>query len=95
MTTTQEQYTEILKQSQDAIRTAVDTWTRTVQDAFGKLPSTAPVAPDQMIDQAFDFAGTVLDAQRDLAKHLVATSAAAADTVRKAAAQATEPTDRS
>lgn len=90
MTNAQEQYTEIVKQSQDAVKTAVDTWTRTVQDAFGKLPTTAPVDANQVIDQVFDFAGNLLNAQRDFAKHLVSTSAAAADTIRQGTVKATE-----
>lgn len=90
MPTAQEQYTEIVKQSQDAVQTAVDSWSRTVQDAFGQLPTAAPVDPNQVIDQVFDFAGTLLGAQRDFAKHLVSTSAAAADTIRQTTVKATE-----
>jgi len=90
MATAQEQYTEVVKQSQDAVLTAVDTWTRTVQDAFGQLPTAAPVDPNQVIDQVFDFAGKLLGAQRDFAKHLVSTSTAAADTIRQGTVKATE-----
>jgi hypothetical protein len=94
MTTAQEQYTEIVKQGQDAVLAAVDTWTRTVQDAFGQLPTTPPVKPEQIVDQVFDFAGKVLGAQRDFAKHLIATSTAAAENIRTGAAQATEAADQ-
>ena len=81
MTTAQEQYTEIVKQGQEAVRTAVDTWTRTVQDTFGQLPTTrAGRRPTQVIDQVYDFAGKLLDAQRDFAKHLVATAPPRAET---------------
>jgi hypothetical protein len=90
MTNAQEQYTELVKQSQDAVRTAVDTWTRTVQDTFAQLPTTAPVNADEVIDQVFDFAGKLLGAQREFAKHLVATSTAAAEKVRQGAARTTE-----
>jgi hypothetical protein len=94
MTTAQDQYTEIVKQGQDAVRTAVDTWTRTVQDTFAKLPTTAPVDADQVIDQVFDFADKMLGAQRDFAKHLVATTAGATDTFRQATLKATEPAEQ-
>ena len=94
MTTAQEQYTEIVKQGQEAVRTAVDTWTRTVQDTVTNLPTTAPVDADQVIDQFFDFADKLLDAQRDFAKHLVATTAGAADTFRQATVKATEQAER-
>jgi hypothetical protein len=90
MTTAQEQYTEIVKQGQDAVRTAVDTWTRTVQDTFAKLPTTAPVDADQVIDQVFDFADKMLGAQRDFAKHLVKTTNGALDNARQGAEQLAE-----
>jgi hypothetical protein len=90
MTTAQEQYTEIVKQGQDAVRTAVDTWTRTVQDTFGKLPATPPVDADQVIDQVFDFADKMLSAQRDFAKHLVKAGNGALDTARQGAEQVTD-----
>jgi hypothetical protein len=92
MPTAQEQYAEIVKQGQDAVLAAVDTWTRRVQDAFAQLPTAPPVKPEQIVDQVFDFAGKVLGAQRDFAKHLIATSTAAADNLRNGAAQATEAT---
>jgi hypothetical protein len=89
MTTAQEQYTEIVKQGQDAVQAALDTWTRTVQDAFGKLPTTPPVKAEEVIDQVFDFAAKLLGAQRDFAKHLVATGTTAVETIRNGAAEAT------
>jgi hypothetical protein len=75
VTTIQEQYTEIVKQAQDATLAAFDIWTRTVQDAFAQVP-TVPVPFDahQVIDQVYDFAGTLLAAQRDVAKKLVDTA---------------------
>ncbi len=90
MTTVQEQYADVVKQSQDAVLTAVDTWTKTVQDTFGHLPTSVPVDPSEVIDQVFAFAGKMLEAQHDLAKQLVATSSSAANTVRQAAARVTE-----
>jgi len=91
MANIQEQYTEIVKQSQDAVLTAVDAWTKTVQDAFGQLPAAqSTVDPNEVIDQVFDFAAKLLAAQREFAKNLVHTSASVAETVRQSATRATE-----
>jgi hypothetical protein len=87
----QEQYTEIVKQAQDAAVAAFDAWTKTVQDAFGQAPALpVPVDANQVIDQVFDFAGKLLTAQRDLAKTLVRTSTSVAETLRDGAAHAAE-----
>jgi hypothetical protein len=88
--TPQEQYIQMVTQSQEAARAVFDTWTRTAQDAFGKLRGSTPLDPNQIIDDVFDFAGNLLTAQRDLAKHLVSAASAATDTVRQGAAKATE-----
>ena len=91
MTTIQEQYTDIVKQAQEAVLTAVEAWTKTVQDAAGQLPVVpVPVDPNQVIDQAFDFAGTLLAAQRELAKNLVHTTTAVAETLKAGANRAAE-----
>jgi hypothetical protein len=82
MATIQEQYAELIKQGQEASQAAIETWTQTVQQAFGQLSGSGLIGPDQVIDQVFDFAGNVLNAQRELAKQLVATSTAAAEQVR-------------
>ena len=37
MTTIQEQYSELIKQGQDASRVAIETWTQTFQQAAGQL----------------------------------------------------------
>jgi hypothetical protein len=81
MPSVQEQYTQVVQQSQEAVLAAVDSWTRTVQDAAGRLPVTPSGAdPTKVIDQVFDFAGKMLEMQRDFAKNLVKTSASAVDT---------------
>ena len=91
MTTIQEQYTEIVKQSQEAVLIAVDTWTKTVQDAYGQLPTAGlPVDPNQVIDQVFDFAGKLLVVQRDFAKNLVQTSTSVAENLRQSATRTAE-----
>jgi hypothetical protein len=90
--TVQEQYADFVKQSQEAVLTAVDTWTRTVQDALGQLPTLpAKVDPDAVIDQVYDFAGKLLAAQRDFARNLVHTSVTVAETIKQGAARAADP----
>jgi hypothetical protein len=72
MTNPQQQYTEMIKQAQDAMLAALQTWTRTFQQALDDLPGAAPVNRERVIDQGFDFVGKLvnaqLDAQRQLAK---------------------------
>jgi hypothetical protein len=105
MPTIQEQYTEVARQGQDAVLTAVDAWTRAVEDMAGKMPAFSP-HPDysQVIDQFYDFASNVIDAQRTVAKtvlnssvsftesiteHATSTAHEAAETVTAAAKKAT------
>ena len=88
MTTIQEQYSELIKQGQDASRVAIETWTQTFQQAAGQLSGSGLISPDQVIDQVFDFAGQILNAQRDLAKQLVATGTAMAEKARDGVSQA-------
>jgi hypothetical protein len=90
MTTIQEQYSELIKQGQDASRAAIETWTQTFQQAAGQLSGSGLINPSQVIDQVFDFAGQVLNVQRDFAKQLVATSTAMAEKARDGVSQATE-----
>ncbi|HEY2278702.1 MAG TPA: hypothetical protein VGI00_10125 [Streptosporangiaceae bacterium] len=90
MTTIQEQYSELIKQSQDASRAALETWTQTFQQAAGQLSGSALIGPNQVIDQVFDFAGQVLNAQRDFAKQLVATGTVIAEKARDGASRVTE-----
>jgi hypothetical protein len=90
MATVQEQYAELIKQSQDASIAAIETWNRTVQQAFGQLPTAVPFNPEQVIDQVYDFAGQVLNAQRDFAKQVVATGTAAVAKAREGVTQTAE-----
>lgn len=79
MTAVQDQYTESLKQGQEAVQGAVDSWARTVQDAFGKLPVTDPA---QAVDQFYSVTARLLEIQRDFTKSLVGAVTSFADTVR-------------
>jgi hypothetical protein len=94
MTTIQEQYSELIKQSQDASRAAIETWTQTFQQAAGQLSGSGLISPNQVIDQVFDFAGQVLNAQRDFAKQLVATGTAMAEKARDGVSQAAGTADQ-
>jgi hypothetical protein len=90
-----DQYTEMVRQSQDAVRAAVDNWTKTVQQAMGQLPATAapfaaPYDINTVVDQVFDMAEKVLEAQRDFAKNLIATSTAAGEAFAARATEAAE-----
>lgn len=90
MANPQEQpYTEMVKQTQVALLTMLDTWNRTFQQAFGAAPVNS-----ELIDQTFDFADRLvnaqLNAQRQFAKQAAASGAAVAETVRAGAAQVTE-----
>jgi hypothetical protein len=87
MTSIQDQYTDLIKQSQEASQAAIETWNRTIQQAFGQLPTPSFGSPEQVIDQVYDFAGQVLNAQREFAKQVIATGTAAAEKVRDSVAQ--------
>lgn len=87
MTDVQEQYTETVKQGQEAAQGAVENWTRTVQDAFGKLPVTDPA---QAIDQFYAVTARLLEIQRDFAKSLLGATTSFTDTVQAEAQKADE-----
>ena len=78
-----EQYTQFLKQGQDAVRTTIETWTNTVKQAVGQVPTLGSTFDaEAAIDQYFDLNEQVLEAQRDVAKRLLATGAAVAATAK-------------
>jgi len=80
---TQDQVLNALKQSQDAVVKAVETWSETV----GKLPRPSvdvPFAkdlpkPDEIIETTFDFAQKLLGAQRDFARNVLKAATPAPD----------------
>jgi hypothetical protein len=90
MATVQEQYTELIKQGQEATLAALETWNRTFQQVFTQLPKPGLPTPEQAIDQFYDFAGQLLNAQRDLAKQVLATSTTAAEKVREGVTKAAQ-----
>ena len=82
--TSPQQYTETFKQTQDTIVAAFDAWTQAFQQGLGQLPGAGAVDPQQVINQVFDFATMLLNAQRDFAKQLVTTTAAATEGLKNA-----------
>jgi hypothetical protein len=82
MTTPQEQYSQAFKQTQDMVTSAFDAWTHAFQQGLGQVPGATVVDAQQVIDQVFDFAAMLLNAQREFAKQLIATSTAAADSLK-------------
>jgi hypothetical protein len=95
MSTIQDQYTTIAKQGQQAATAVAEAWTRSIQDSIVKLPTvTGQAAAQQVVDQVFDFASTVIDVQRNLAKQLVSSTASVveeiADRTTTAADEASE-----
>jgi hypothetical protein len=88
VTAPQDPYSDIMRQSQDAMRAAADMWAQAFQQVF-RQPGAVPAGPEQVIDQVFDFAIKLLNAQRDFTKQLVASGAAAAETVRSGMSRGT------
>jgi hypothetical protein len=95
MSTIQDQYTAIAKQGQEAATAVAGAWTRSIQDSMVKLPTVSgQAAVQQIVDQVFDFAATVIDVQRNLTKQLVSSSAILVEEVtQRAGTVATEATE--
>lgn len=84
MTAFPTEYTEYVQQGQDAVKSAFETWTKTIQDFTGSLtPLTPATDPSAAIDQVFDFAAKVLDVQRKFAKEIAQTTASTGETVQR------------
>jgi len=84
MSSVQEQYTEAVQQAQNAFTASVETWTKALKDVAGKAPFAGAAAeapaldPSAVVDQVFDFAASLLAAQRDFTKRLLSTTASVA-----------------
>ena len=75
----QEQILATVRQSQGAVVEAVATWAKAVE---GLSPSLPPIPsaeelpkPRAVVENAFDFAQKLLDAQRDFSRNLLAATA--------------------
>ena len=78
-----EQYAQFFKQGQDALRTTVETWTNTVKAAAGQVPALASqFDAEAAIDQYYDLNEKVLEAQRDVAKQVLAAGATLASAAK-------------
>jgi hypothetical protein len=88
--TPQDTYTDALKGSQEAFAGAFDSWTKATQQAFGFVPTTPfpGLDPGLVIDQVYDFAGRLLETQRQFTKSLIAASTQMSETVRQSAESA-------
>jgi hypothetical protein len=72
MSNPQDQYRDFVAQNQQAVANAMDTWTKTVEQSVGALPTNpAQVDPQQVVNQVFDFAERMLHLQRDLTTNLL------------------------
>ncbi len=94
MTQPQDQYRELVQQSQEAFQNAVETWTKTVQDTMssaGVPASPAQVDPQQVVDQVFEFAERMLAMQRDFTRNLIQSSTALQQSVSQQGGQAGSP----
>ena len=75
-----------LRQSQTAVLDIVETWAKAVEGNIQDLPAI-PVAsslptPEEIIKTSYDFAGKVLEAQREFAQKLVSAAAPAVKTTK-------------
>jgi hypothetical protein len=87
MTSIQEPFLDAMRQSQQAVLNAFESWTKTVQSTFGQAtpgsPVTGTVDPSEVVDSVFDFAEKLLESQRQFAKNLMAASVSAAESVQR------------
>ena len=96
MTQPQDQYRELVTQSQEAFQSAVETWTKTVQDTMsstGVPSSPTQVDPQQVVDQVFEFAERMLAMQRDFTRNLIQSSVALQQSVAKQGSQDSPASD--
>jgi hypothetical protein len=78
-----EQYAHFVAQGQDAVRTAVETWTSAVRTAVGQVAALAPrVDTEAAVDRYFDVTETLLEVQRGVAKRVLAAGASIAANAR-------------
>jgi hypothetical protein len=78
-----DQYTQFVAQGQDAVRTAVETWTSAVRTAVGQVAALAPhVDAEAVVDRYFDVTETLLEVQRGVAKRVLAAGASIAANAR-------------
>jgi hypothetical protein len=85
------QYADVAQQGQQAVAQAVEAWTRTVQEAFSKVPKSAGEFDlADSVDRMYDFTEKVLELQRDFTKKLISSTTEAADRAKASFAEATK-----
>jgi hypothetical protein len=92
MTTSQETITETTSRSQEAIASAVQIWADGVHKFLDLMPTLEPKVPsaglrllEEVVDNAFDFAGQALVTQREFVKSLLAATKSVASNAAWAA----------
>ena len=92
MTAPTDQFVDIANRGQEAVTTAVRTWTDTVQSFASKLTAgQSPVTDLQgVVDQYFDFAEKVLANQRELVSQWASATVKASEAVTEQAQRATQ-----
>ena len=92
MSAPNDQFVDITKRSQEAVTTAVRTWTDTVQSFAGGLTGGQAKLPDAQafVDTFFDFAEKVLTNQREIAHQWLTAAQKATEAVTEQASRATE-----
>jgi hypothetical protein len=75
----QDQFLDAVRQSQQAVVDAVAAWAKAVEDITPAVPALPGLEelpkPEAVIDNAFDFAQKLLDAQREFARGVVSAAA--------------------
>ena len=72
MSTPADQYRDYVEQNSQAFQTAVESWTKTVEQTVSAAPTNpAQVDPQQVVNQVFDFAEQMLAMQREFATGLL------------------------
>lgn len=92
MTAPTDQFVDIANRGQEAVTTAVRTWTDSVQSFASKLTAGQSQLPDLhgVVEQYFDFAEKVLAHQRDFAQQWASATVKASEAVTEQAQRATQ-----
>src|SRR5689334_1006678 len=92
MTAPTDQFVDLASRSQEAVTTAVRTWTDSVQNLTSQLTAGQGQLPDLqgVVDQYFDFAEKVLANQRQLAQQWASAATKASEAVTEQAQRATK-----
>src|SRR3954447_508234 len=92
MTAPTDQFVDIASRSQEAVTTAVRTWTDSVQSFASKLTAGQGQLPDLQgaVEQYFDFAEKVLASQREFAQQWASAAVKASEAVSEQVQCATQ-----